>query len=299
MLDTHVHRMPDLIGQLPASLPLSILLQLCDLKSLYAAVLSSPRLLAAFQRSAHLVFQTIVRRTMSDEQIKLILSYMCASRSQRNKGHGKTNTEVRFDSSASNDDELDAELTAMPSTIIFHTVAQAVRIDDLAFHLLRSKLDYLPTLHYEKLADPKFRFVPNIPMSRQMPEGTNLAVPSRLRDPSWIEQSRAMRALWLLATRCRTPQNLEPADILASEEFPCTEVPWINKEVVKIALSLVSGPTLLPPSQSQGRVQDAYSGTLLPWRQCLDWTAGDDIVLPSRFGKLAGFCEFLRGWVAR
>ena len=66
----------DLLSALPAPLPLDILLELPDLKALYAAIPSSPHLLAVSRLNARLLFKTIIRRTLSDDEAKLMLLYM-------------------------------------------------------------------------------------------------------------------------------------------------------------------------------------------------------------------------------
>jgi hypothetical protein len=51
---------------------------------------------------------------------------------------------------------LEVVLRDMPTSVMFRTLAQATRIHDLAHLILRSKLDYLSSLRYERLADPCF-----------------------------------------------------------------------------------------------------------------------------------------------
>jgi hypothetical protein len=68
--------MPDLLSTLPTELLLHILLSLSDLKALYAAILSSPHLHAVFRLNAHLVFRTVVSRSLPAGLVSPVLVYM-------------------------------------------------------------------------------------------------------------------------------------------------------------------------------------------------------------------------------
>ncbi|KAI5241277.1 hypothetical protein E4T43_05581 [Aureobasidium subglaciale] len=68
--------MTDFLSALPAPLPLYILLDLPDLKALYAAILASPHLYAVFNLNAQLIFRTIIFRSLPDELASPVLIYM-------------------------------------------------------------------------------------------------------------------------------------------------------------------------------------------------------------------------------
>jgi hypothetical protein len=142
----------------------------------------------------------------------------------------------------------------MPTSVMFRTLAQATRIHDLAHFILRSKLDNLPSLRYERLADPCFTYN-HRRLSQQTPEGILMKVPSRLSDPSWIEENRAVRALWLLAIRCRGPGSFSPDGQSSAEEWTCAVLPWLDDEVAEVETSLTHGPTLLPPFSASGQAR--------------------------------------------
>ena len=163
----------DFLSALPAPLPLYILLELPDLKALYAAILSSPHLLAVFRLNACLLFKTIIRRTLSDDEAKPMLLYMRMYAAENvilidDSVRGFGLDDLRLD--ADTGSTLDAALRDMPAAVVFSTIAQANRIYDLAYVILRSKLDYLTTLRYARLADINFRYNRDIPISRQRPE---------------------------------------------------------------------------------------------------------------------------------
>lgn len=91
---------------------------------------------------------------------------------------------------------------------LFHTAAQAVRIQDVAFYILRGKLDYLGKLKFEKLADPRYRYKrPYIP-AQPSPPGKIMEVAVPLSNPSWVEETRAIRVPWLLAAGWRVAQMM-------------------------------------------------------------------------------------------
>ena len=59
--------MRDLLSALPAPLPLLILLELPDIKALYAALLASPTLYFVFRQNASRVFRTVAARTIHED----------------------------------------------------------------------------------------------------------------------------------------------------------------------------------------------------------------------------------------
>ncbi|KAH0238098.1 hypothetical protein KCV06_g692, partial [Aureobasidium melanogenum] len=141
--------MSDLFSTLPAPLSLYILLALSDFKALYAAILSSPHLWAVFRLDARQIFRTIVARSLPEGLVTPLLTYML-SREHLTRNHHSTSLTLQ-QLQLVIDDIVSATTTdpwpTFPTGTIFHTVAQAVRIHDLAFFILRSKLDYLGTLN--------------------------------------------------------------------------------------------------------------------------------------------------------
>jgi len=288
----------DLFSALPAPLPLYILLELPDLKALYAAILASPHLLAVFRLDACLLFKTILRRTLPNDEAKPMLLYMrlCEAKTGIHTDESVREFEtqdLRLD--ADGGSTLDAVLRDMPTVIVFRTIAQAVRIYDLAHIILRAKLDYLTTLRYARLADTGFRYDRDIPTSRQKPQGVPLEIPSRLKDPSWIEENRAVRALWLLAIRCQSSRAVDLEDKLS----------WINDDVAEIEASLRYGPTLLSlgPSGDTALTAHDIATILRPYRiphpPYRKYTAASLIASPcfSRSPVLKfAFSETSRAW---
>lgn len=156
--------MYDLFSRLPAELSLQTLMQLPDLKALYCAILSSPHLYAVFCLESHCIFEEVMQRCMSEEMLAPLVLYM---RVMHACHHSQCSWQELKTAAASTQDIW----RDMPRAVIFHTIAQAVRICDLAYFVLRSKLDYLGTLTCEKLADPTFSYDRSRPMSVQHPEG--------------------------------------------------------------------------------------------------------------------------------
>lgn len=233
----------DLFATLPAPLPLYILLELPDVKALYAAVLSSPHLLAVFRLNACLLFRKIIRRNLSDDETQPILLYMrlyAANPGRHLDGLVQQCKSDDFSLDVNSNETLDVVLKGMSTAVVFRTIAQAVRIYDLARVILRSKLDYLTTLRYARLADLSFRYHRGTSPSSQRPESVPLGIPARLQDPSWIEENRVVRALWLLAIRCQGSKAVELDDKLS----------WLEDDVAEVEASLRTGPTLLLPTST-------------------------------------------------
>jgi hypothetical protein len=147
---------------------------------------------------------------------------------------------------------------------IFHTVAQAVRIHDIAFSVLRSKLDYFDTLVFEKLVNPKFEYrgpytprydIEAVPMDIQRP----------LSDPSWAEETRAIRILWLLAAGWRASQVMMILPNDALEDLTQPQRALISLEdksmmvlAVELARSILVGPVLLPPTECNRTISRTF-----------------------------------------
>jgi hypothetical protein len=246
----------DLFSTFPAPLPLFILLELPDRKALHAAILASPNLLAVFRLHACLLFKTIVRRTLPDDHLEPMLSYMLLHKAFHDESLDESRLTLEkgdLKSGTGTIGSLEFVLEDMPTSVVFHTLAQATRIHDLAFFILRSKLDYLPSLRYERLADPCFTY--NHRRQSQTPEGILMDVPSRLSDPSWIEENRTVRALWLLAVKCQGSKPFSSDGQSSAEEWVCTEHPWMDDEVAEVETSLTYGPTLLPPCSASGQAR--------------------------------------------
>jgi hypothetical protein len=225
-------------------------MELSDLKALYAAMLASPHLLAVFRLDACVLFKTIVRRTLPDDHPGPMLSYMrlykaCLDQSLDGSRQALEKDGVKSKTGVIG--SLEVVLKDMPTSIVFRTLAQATRIHDLAHFILRSKLDYLPNLRYERLADPSFTYNRHKRSSQQTPNGIPMNIPSRLSDLSWIEKNRAVRALWLLVVRCRGSGSFNPDGQSSAKEWTCAELPWMDDEVAEVETSLKYGPTSLPP----------------------------------------------------
>lgn len=135
--------MQDHLSRLPAPLPLYILLQLPDLKALYAAVLSSPCLYAAFRLNACRVLDSITQR-MPDELKNLIHMHLILQ--NRSYTESITDSTQGFQNQLNTTDPVPAGRDGHSATTIFRTIAQAVRLSDIGYIILRSKLDYYMTL---------------------------------------------------------------------------------------------------------------------------------------------------------
>lgn len=250
--------MYDLFSALPAPLPLHILLKLPDLKALYAAILSSPQLNAVFRLNARNIFKTIVARSLPDELASPILTYMLL---RERLATDDTFTELTSEQlhATINDAFNFAGTNSWPDVsnwTIFHTIAQAVRIHDIAFFILRSKLDYLGTLKFEKLANPRYRY--KRPYSAtQIPEGVPLDVHMPLSDPRWMEETRAIRVLWLLAAGWRASQTITASSAVAVEDLTESRRMFFGLEdqsalemASEVVQSMLKGPALRPPHAS-------------------------------------------------
>ncbi|KAG9941080.1 hypothetical protein KCU85_g9724, partial [Aureobasidium melanogenum] len=250
--------MSDLFSTLPAPLSLYILLELPDLKALYSAILSSPHLWAVFRLDARRIFRTIIARSLPEGLVTPVLVYML-TREHLTRSHNSTSLTLQQLRMVI--DDVVFATTADPwskinTHTIFHTVAQAVRIHDLAFFILRSKLDYFGTLKFEKLADPKYRYKRPYIAAIRNPGGTPMDVKMPLSDPSWAEETRAVRVLWLLAAGWRashittTPSDDDTEYLTAPQKMFLSRGSWGTMNLaIEIAQSILLGPVLLPPSK--------------------------------------------------
>jgi hypothetical protein len=247
--------MPDILCTLPTPLLLHILLSLPDLKALYVAILASPDLNAVFHLDAHLIFKTVIARSLPDELLSPVLVYMLL----------RERLAARDASTSLDSEGLEAIIkdvstvaktrpwSSISTSTLFHTMAQAVRIHDVAYHILRSKLDYLGTIKFEKLANPGFRFKRPYSPVHKSPEGVLIDVVVPLSNPSWAEETRAISVLWLLtaglrvAQRMTTPSTetleglLEPHRVLLSLEGQ-----WTSELAAEIVQSMSVGPAIRP-----------------------------------------------------
>ncbi|THY22402.1 hypothetical protein D6D01_06309 [Aureobasidium pullulans] len=240
--------MRDFFASLPAPLPLYILLDLPDLKALYAAILSSPHLSAVFHLNARLIFTTIIRRTMPDDLVTPLTMYM------RLHQHSKTTTSSTSGSLEATmlvDDANPYTWDDISPATFFQAIAQYVKIYDLAYSTLRLKLDYLATLQFEKLANLPHKFI-HKSMAKQNPESVPLNVPARFQDPSWVEESRAVRALWFLTLGWRVScmLGLDESESIDIAKRLVGEKSWKHEEIEEMARSVLDGPTWLPPTPS-------------------------------------------------
>jgi hypothetical protein len=140
---------------------------------------------------------------------------------------------------------------------IFHTIAQAVRIHDIVFSILQCKLDYFGTLKFEKLADPRYKYDRPYNATIHNPKGVPMDVHLPLRNPSWAEETRAIRVLWLLAAGWRASRYLEDSDETTvgdisscQQEFLSLEDQLIRDSALELTQSMLSGPVLRPPHES-------------------------------------------------
>lgn len=250
--------MSDLFSTLPAPLSLYILLELPDIKALYSAILSSPHLWAVFRLDARRIFRTIIARSLPEGLVTPMLIYML-TREHLTRSHDSTSLTLQRLRMVI--DDVVFATTADPwskinTHTIFHTVAQAVRIHDLAFFILRSKLDYFGTLKFEKLADPKYRYKRPYIAAIRNPEGTPMDVKMPLSDPSWAEETRAVRVLWLLAAGWRashitTTSSEDDTEYLMGPQlaFLKHEPRWTMNLAIEIAQSILGSPVIMPPSK--------------------------------------------------
>lgn len=262
---------------LPEPLTLYILLELTDLKALYAAILASPHVNAVFRLNARRIFETVLARTLPDEldasrrQYKSIggriiqdaltspvLSYMLLRERLATSAEILTSEQML----ATIDDVVATALTDPWSHIstrtVFHTVAQAVRIHDVAFAILRSKLDYFGTLKFERLADPKCRYRRPYDPAHHNFEGAFLEAKIPLSNPSWAEETRIVRVLWLLAAGWRASQYMTESRSHCEETLDTPQRAFLSHEpalmmnvAVEVAECLLTGPVLRPPHKSE------------------------------------------------
>ncbi|THZ37792.1 hypothetical protein D6C87_08252 [Aureobasidium pullulans] len=227
--------MRDFFASLPAPLPLYILLDLTDLKALYAAIVSSPHLYAVFHLDAGLIFSTIVRRTMPDDLVTPMTMHM------RLHQHRKTTTSTTFKNLEATmlvDDANQYHWDDISPATFFQAISQYVRIHDLAYSVLRSKLDYLATLQFEKLANLPHKYI-HKSMAKQNPESVALDVPARFQDPSWVEENRAVRALWFLTLGWRVScmLGLDELESIGFAKRLVGEKTWKHEEIEEMARS--------------------------------------------------------------
>jgi hypothetical protein len=251
--------MPDLLSTLPTELLLHILLSLSDLKALYAAILSSPHLHAVFRLNAHLVFRTAISRSLPDDLASPVLVYMLLRERLAVKDICAGLTFEQFRATVK--DVTTAAETRPWHEIsirtIFHTIAQAIRIHDIAFSILRCKLDYFGTLKFEKLADSQYRYDRPYNATIHNPKGVPMDVHLPLSNPSWAEETRAIRLLWLLAAGWRASGYVGDSDEITvgdmsrcQQEFLSLEDQLIRDSAFELTQSMLPGPVLRPPHES-------------------------------------------------
>ncbi|KER00922.1 hypothetical protein AUEXF2481DRAFT_167476 [Aureobasidium subglaciale EXF-2481] len=250
------------LSQLPAPLPLYILLELPNLKALYAAILSSPHLYATFRLNARHVFDTIAHRSMPNELINLI--YMHLHLQQQPSDEFKMDLFGDFQVQ----DRFRAVKLALASSRhttsaanVFRVVAQGVLLYDIGRFILRSKLDYLKTLQLQKLADPRFNYMlyDRDLVMRQNPEGTTLHLAASFGDPSWLEEGRVLWGLWRLSiarlishkfAACSYGNALDSV-VRTQVNFSPLAHRWTDNIIAEITNSMVAGTRLQPPASAR------------------------------------------------
>ncbi|KER00923.1 hypothetical protein AUEXF2481DRAFT_35179 [Aureobasidium subglaciale EXF-2481] len=258
--------MPD-FSILPAPLTLFILLELPSLKALYAAILASPHLNAVFRSNAQRVFRTVIAQSLSDELVSPVLIYMLLRERLVTSGISRTFTIEQLQNMA--DDLIAAATTDQWPKIavatIFHTVAQAVRVHDIASFILRSKLDCLGTLRFERLANPRYRYRGPHSLNDPDPQGVPIEIHLPLSDPSWEEETRAIRVLWLLAACWRAMQSTTTSGRDTVERFTAPQRAFFGLEdqmtldmATEMAQSIIFGPSLRSPDEPNKRLTFSY-----------------------------------------
>jgi hypothetical protein len=188
--------MQDYISRLPAPLPLYILLELSDLKALYAAILSSPHSYATFHLNAHQLFDTIARRSIAPDINTAIQVYIYLHDHLHDKAGQDPQQTLRERLQTALRDHTEYSSVESSAATIFHVLAQNVRLHDIGVSILKSKLEYLAALRPQKLADSEFRYRRETVME-QRPQGTALVLPAIIQKPSWPEENRMLWALWI------------------------------------------------------------------------------------------------------
>lgn len=253
-----VRVMTDSFSKLPAELLLAIVLELPDLRTLYSAVLSSPDVYAVFCSNPQLVFITIVQCSIPSVARGPMVAYMHLLREcYRDESSMRKCTWQQLEAVTSASSDVESLSGNMPRPVIWHTIAQFVRNHDLAYYILRAKLDYLGALRFEKLADPHYRYRREERLPRHIPPGEIMEICTPLQDPSWIEENRVVLVLWLLTAGWRISNMCIdiPEAVLSGgpiriqkELFGATLCPaWKDDLVAEIALSVSQGPTLKAP----------------------------------------------------
>ena len=275
--------MPD-FSFLPEPLTLYILLQLTDLKALYAVILASPHVNAVFRLNARRIFKTVLARTLPDEfdasrrqyksiggrkiqdgLISPVLSYMSLRERLATSDEVLTKEQML----ETIDDVVATALIdpwpRISTRTIFHTIAQAVRIHDLAYSILRSKLDYFETLKFERLADPKCRYKRPYDPAYHNFEGAVLEVQMPLSDPSWAEETRIIRVLWLLAAGWRASQHMTSSPSHQKGAMDTFQRAFLSHEpalmmnvAVEVAECLLTGPVLRPTHKSEKETMHTF-----------------------------------------
>jgi hypothetical protein len=256
--------MPD-FSVLPAPLTLYILLELPDLKALYAAILASPHVNAVFRLDSRRIFKRVVARTLPAELVSPVLLYMLL----RERLVTKTGDMTMEQMQATIDDAVETAATdpwpQISHRTIFHTVAQAVRIHDIAFSILRSKLDYFDTLVFERLVDPKFEYRGPYTGPRDDIKAVPMNIQHPLSNPSWAEETRAIRVLWLLAAGWRASQVMVTLSNDALESLTQPQQALVSLEdksmmalAIELARSMLIGPVLLPPAECNRTISHTF-----------------------------------------
>jgi hypothetical protein len=125
--------MTESLPMLPTPLLLQILSSLPDLKALYAAILASPNVSAVFQLNAHLIFRTVIARSLPDELVSPVLVYISLRErlAARNASTSLSSEHVEAIIKDVSTVTRTRPWSSISTSTLFHTVAQAVRIHDI------------------------------------------------------------------------------------------------------------------------------------------------------------------------
>ncbi|KEQ90361.1 hypothetical protein AUEXF2481DRAFT_572403 [Aureobasidium subglaciale EXF-2481] len=228
-----------------------------------------------FNLNAQLIFRTIIFRSLPDELASPVLIYMSLRERLATRNHSDNLTPEILQAMI-DDFVVAGKTTPWPNVstwTIFHTIAQAVRIHDIAFSILRSKLDYFSTLQFEKLADPpRYRCYTPYDTTLQNPERVPYDVHIPLSNPSWTEETRAIRVLWLMAAGWQASLRSSCCDtdtvsglIWSQKLILGLEHPSQLDSAVELSYSIRLGPVLRPPEESQKVVAHTFD-LLQPYR---------------------------------
>ena len=138
--------MRDLLSMLPAPLPLFILLEIPDLKALYAALLASPTFYAAWRLDSFKIVQAVAPRTWRHFREEIVMYVVHQNRiANKLEKHCRLDYDGYVDLTPKN---LNCVLKGIGSGLWFHIVARFVVIHDRASSICQLQKEQESPLRY-------------------------------------------------------------------------------------------------------------------------------------------------------